>query len=264
MTAVREIPPTPGRRGAPHRAISNEDLQRVMVAGMPPLESAALGDWQLRAADGYTGRANSVLVVGHPDRSTTDAITFCDRWYRERGLKPMYQLPLPLGSDPMQDDLGRELLDTGHDYVMRVLIMTARTQDVAGFRTGHLVEGRPQVDDEWFSFSDEKFADHRGTAQQVFELTDSVFLIAPGAGVARLTFGHGWAGVFGVHVAPDQRRRGIGRDLVVAGAQAAQERGVCLMYLQVTPDNPAVRLYRDLGFTEHHEYWYAQAPALAP
>ena len=37
VTALKEIPPSPSRRGKPHRALSVEDLQRVMVGAWPGL-----------------------------------------------------------------------------------------------------------------------------------------------------------------------------------------------------------------------------------
>ena len=37
-----------------------------MVDGWPPLERGELGGWMLRAAGGFTGRANSVLPLGDP------------------------------------------------------------------------------------------------------------------------------------------------------------------------------------------------------
>ncbi len=39
VTAVKEVPPTPSRRGAPHLALSVEDLQRVMVGAWPAPET---------------------------------------------------------------------------------------------------------------------------------------------------------------------------------------------------------------------------------
>ena len=66
VTALKEIPPSPSRRGKPHRALSVEDLQRVMVGAWPAMETARLGDWVLRASRGFTQRANSVMTAGSP------------------------------------------------------------------------------------------------------------------------------------------------------------------------------------------------------
>jgi N-acetylglutamate synthase len=66
----------------------------------------------------------------------------------------------------------------------------------------------------------------------------------------------GHVGVFDVVTKAAQRGRGIGTallDRVIAEAQAA---GVHTAYLQVSPDNPAIRLYERTGFTVSYEYWY--------
>src|SRR5690606_17215169 len=49
VVATRVIPPRPSRRGAPHRALSVDDLERVMVGAWPPVEREGLGEWVLRA-----------------------------------------------------------------------------------------------------------------------------------------------------------------------------------------------------------------------
>lgn len=67
----------------------------------------------------------------------------------------------------------------------------------------------------------------------------------------------GWAGIFGLHVAPAHRQRGLGRWLTLEAARAASEAGASLTYLQVEPSNePAQCLYRGLGLTTHHDYVY--------
>jgi N-acetylglutamate synthase len=45
VVAAKEVPPKPTRRGAPHRAISVEDLQRVMAPSWGAVEREGLGDW---------------------------------------------------------------------------------------------------------------------------------------------------------------------------------------------------------------------------
>ncbi len=49
-------------------AISIPDLERRAALGWRAPEEERLGDWLLRAADGFTGRANSALANGDPGR----------------------------------------------------------------------------------------------------------------------------------------------------------------------------------------------------
>ena len=106
VVAAKEVPPAPARRGAPHLALSMADLQRVMVEGWPPTERAALGGWMLRAAGGFTGRANSVLPLGDPGMPLPEAVQAAERWYAERQLRPMFTLFGPEGFAVDDDVLG--------------------------------------------------------------------------------------------------------------------------------------------------------------
>jgi ribosomal-protein-alanine N-acetyltransferase len=52
-------------------------------------------------------------------------------------------------------------------------------------------------------------------------------------------------------VRPETRRRGLGADLVRAGAETARARGAVKLHLEVAEDNAAaLALYRSAGFTE--------------
>ena len=81
------------------------------------------------------------------------------------------------------------------------------------------------------------------------------------AGVVRVALADGWAGIFGLHVAPGHRRRGVGRWLALAAARSARDAGATLTYLQVEPSNDAAQqLYRGLGMQPHHDYVYLALP----
>lgn len=52
-------------------------------------------------------------------------------------------------------------------------------------------------------------------------------------------------------VAPEARRQGIGRELLLQSMQRAARRGAVTMYLEVAADNaPALALYRGAGFVQ--------------
>src|SRR5258708_19739629 len=59
-----------------------EELEAAAAQGWRPLEEERLGDWRLRAAEGFTGRANSALAIRDPGLSlaaATDAVPPWDR-----------------------------------------------------------------------------------------------------------------------------------------------------------------------------------------
>ena len=106
-----------------HVSIRVADVERIAALGWRGLDEATLGDWLLRAADGFTGRANSALVLG-PRPQADGWLPRLVRWYADRGLPPMVQIPLPGGEeiDAILDQAGW------------------RTHDMVRFLTGDLAE----------------------------------------------------------------------------------------------------------------------------
>jgi len=74
------------------------DLERIAAAHWRGTEEEWLGGWLLRAAGGFTGRANSALPLGDPGMPLDEAIAAVTRWYRDRGLPPMMAVPTLLDS----------------------------------------------------------------------------------------------------------------------------------------------------------------------
>ena len=80
-------------------------------------------------------------------------------------------------------------------------------------------------------------------------------------GIARMAIQPGWAGIFGLWVHPDHRRRGIASTIVSAIAMVARENNMPAIYLQVSGDNAdGLAFWNGLGFSTHHEYTYLVAP----
>jgi ribosomal protein S18 acetylase RimI-like enzyme len=79
------------------------DLERVAAAHWRGTEEEWLGEWLLRAAGGFTGRANSALPLGDPGLPLDDALAVVTQWYLDRGLAPMIAVPVPLDHDAARD-----------------------------------------------------------------------------------------------------------------------------------------------------------------
>jgi len=268
VVAAKEVPPRPVRRGAPHLAISMGDLERVMVQGWPPVEREALGDWLLRAGGGFTGRANSVLPLGDPGRSLSEAVDFCESWYDQRGLpRHLFALFGPAGFADDEDPLGRELLARGYKPFNHTAVLTAATRALppelphpSGARVRLEPTPSPQWWDAWAAYKNVSLVPEAakavmtGSADQLFASLEVDGVVG---GIARVAFTQSWAGVFALHVTPGQRRTGLAVQLMGALADATRSRGIRSVYLQVLTTNPAATgLYEGLGFSTHHEYRY--------
>ncbi|GAB4081686.1 GNAT family N-acetyltransferase [Modestobacter muralis] len=234
------------------------DLQRVAARGWRAPEEDRLGEWLLRAAGGFTGRANSALVVGDPGLPLPDAVTAVARWYADRGLTPAAMLP---GVQARSADAA--FAAAGWQRGGAVLVLTAPLGAPAAPAVA--VELSPTPDDAWLV----TYADG-GTlppaAHQVLTGAEDVVFAAVrrgpvAAAVARGVLTDGWLGVSAVEVDPGHRRQGLGTALLDALRGWAAERGAHSVYLQVTEDNaPARALYRRAGLIEQHRYWYRRLP----
>lgn len=283
VTAAKEVPPRPSRRGAAHLALSVPDLQRVMIPSWGAVDRQDLGDWVLRASSGFTQRGNSVVPLGDPGLPLADAVDHVERWYAARGLPAKFAVAGPVGFEPADDPLGGLLLARGYVVGSLTRNLTAPARGVAAADPGGPgVTTTSEPTQAWL-------AAYRRTRQTVTGVTESVLQgsprqvfgqILPGGGlsqqlglrsadaagttpvaVARLGLGAGWAGLGAVWTDPAYRGRGLAAHLVARLAEIALREGVSLMHLQVEHDNTAAqRLYERLHFQTHSSYAYLSQP----
>jgi GNAT superfamily N-acetyltransferase len=279
VTAAKEVPPKPSRRGAPHLAITIEDLQRVMTPAWGAVERSTLGDWALRASAGYTQRGNSVVPVGSPGTPLADAVAEVEGWYAARRLPAKFALAGPEGFEPADDPLGALLLARGYTVGSRTLNLTAARETVAANDPGGpAVHIGTELTPQWLEAYRLTRATVPGATEAVLRDSPRVLFasITPGGGLsqqlglrapdaagtrpialARMGIGAGWAGLGAVWTDPAYRGRGLAAHVTAALAEDLRREDVSLIHLQVQHDNhPAIRLYRRLGFDVHSSYAY--------
>ncbi|MGA8045597.1 MAG: GNAT family N-acetyltransferase [Dermatophilaceae bacterium] len=271
VVASRVIPPRPVRRGAPHRSLSVEDLERVMIGAWPPVERATLCQWVLRAGHGFTARSNSALAVGSPGRTLEEALSEVARWYELRSLPTLLTVPVTDVEALDRDALVTVARAAGWRSGEPVLVQTAATAAVRRADAPDVaVEVREHMCDEWYAALATYRTAPRAAAQAVLHGSpDQRFALVRDAGgsvvaIGRLGVSDGWGGLGAMWVAPGHRRRGVGRALVRALADEASALGCVSLHLQVETVNSAARaLYAQVGFSTHHAYAYL-APGAAP
>ncbi|WP_433649136.1 GNAT family N-acetyltransferase [Micromonospora zamorensis] len=112
---AKRVPPT--RRPTAAAVVA---LERAADEAWPAPTRGRIGDWLLRSADGWTGRANSALPIGDPDRPLAAAVNEVERWYAEQGQPAMINTPLPLAAP-----VGTELDARGWTARPPTLVQTA-------------------------------------------------------------------------------------------------------------------------------------------
>lgn len=234
----------------------------------PAPTQARLGSWLLRAAGNWTGRANSALAVGDPDRTLEAAIDAVVEWYAAHGQRALINVPMPLAA-PVNAALDAR----GWAARPLTLVQTARVATLVeavparpDLPTVELADGPTEA---WLGM----VAQHKGDLPpaagriltgvpelvfaHVHDAAGELIAVARGA----VTGPDRWLGVSLVQTAPQARRQGLAAHVLRELGRWGQQRGATRAYLQVEERNAnAVALYRKWGFTTHHTYLTREAP----
>lgn len=219
--------------------------------------------WHLRAAGGYTRRANSMIPLAAPweskawSGSSLDAdLAEGDRFYQAHGLPTIVALPLPL-----YEDLAALLIARKWRSMLDISVMVRIDRNsVDEISKEHLgqIEISPAPDVAWIDAHGRALGNDghsvltSGTPRFLSYVIDNEIV-----GTARVGFARQWSALGAVRVDAKHRRKGIARALVERAINLAQDQGFPFMLLQVDCDNhAAIALYESLGFTHHHRNTY--------
>lgn len=241
------------------------ELELIAADGWRPLEQSTLGDWLLRASEGFTGRANSVLPMGNPGMPLGEAVTTACQWYTARSLPPQFQLPTP-HSESLRD----VLLDLGWTETVLVRVLVADLELVRmrlPTQPGKLaVRTSEQPDAEWLAVYRQGEGGLPAVAERILVNADQPLFASVASSestreqtvaVGRCVVTGSWAGLTAIEVRPEVRRQGLATTIVADLLDQASRRGARHAYVQVAQDNTAaLALYARLGFELHHEYSY--------
>jgi GNAT superfamily N-acetyltransferase len=282
VVAGKPVPPAPARKAPPHLALSALALETAKAAHWRATHTDRVGTppgWLLRAAGGFTNRANSVLPLGDPGLPLAAAVAEVTRWYEAQGLAPQAAAPAPRPDDPDGDVLTaaagafaaagwRHLTGAGAEVLVAPTAELRRPSATppAGLRVALL----DAPDDAWldrYHYRGQQttaagLALLRSAPQQVFAaVTDGAATVAVGRG----SVANGWGGVTAVEVAHEHRRQGLARLVLAVLAEWAWRSGAASTFVQVGETNDAaLRLYLSAGFTRHHTYAYLRRPEPEP
>ena len=118
------------------------ELERTAAAHWRGTEEQWLGDWLLRAAEGFTGRANSALPLGDPGLPLDEALAAVTDWYRARGLPPMIVVPTATGTEPAGQSLDNQLSERRWATRPGPAFVMVADLPLIGIRAGSLPAGR--------------------------------------------------------------------------------------------------------------------------
>ncbi|MGW2815015.1 GNAT family N-acetyltransferase [Streptomyces sp. NPDC001415] len=257
LVAGKVVPAAPARRRGP--AASFEELAPVLARAWQPVESEPLGEWTLRAAAGFTRRANSVLPLGDPGLPLPDALSCVRDWYAARGL-PAY-IQAATGAEGTQERLCADLELAGWEREVSVEVRIAALAPIGDLDADvSRVRLDRAVDEPWLS----RYQRSVTPGEHVLKVLNSGpsvwFATVPGDGAVPAAIGRcvvdgRWAGFMAVEVDPALRRQGLATAVMTALARRALDEGASAAWLQVEADNDGARaLYEGQGFATHHSY----------
>ncbi|WP_169730920.1 GNAT family N-acetyltransferase [Lentzea kentuckyensis] len=230
-----------------------DHLESLCARAWPVLTEVPLGDWLMRAANGFTGRANSTLTCGDPGVPIPRALGAVEGFAREHGIKPTAHVVIASAHEQAIEAAGWHV-DLDHPGGAESLVMTGPLEKFAdGVAESRDLPG-------WWELAagSEVSAAQRhvlGSGGNVcFASTaENGTVVAAVRGAVVEDVLH----VARLAVRPSHRRQGLARRLMGEVAGWGLEQGATTCVLQVAEHNdPAIRLYEELGCTEHHRYRY--------
>ncbi|HLK95537.1 MAG TPA: GNAT family N-acetyltransferase [Nocardioidaceae bacterium] len=264
VVAAKPVPPRPpARRQGPDRRIDADALQRIGDLGWPARTRQRLGEWVLREAAGFTGRANSALALGDPGLPLDDALMVVQAFYDDHDLPALVQAVLGAEVEGRLLDAGWEIARHQEGVLVQVTSMS-RAGPAGRPARGPEVELLDAPTEEWMSVYARAADVPADVVVGVLAGPPVTAFAAVGAGrpggpvaIGRGVVTGDWLGLSAVEVVPSRRREGLARRIVDALLDWGAGHGAEAVYLQTLPDNSAaLRLYGPYGFVTHHRYRY--------
>lgn len=253
----KPIPP----RASVRSRLSPREVEEHVLSLWPEVETASIGDWQLRAAPAYEGRrrrrGNSALAMGDPGVPVAEAAERIVGFYRERGQEPLAQA---VAGSPEESALlayGWRALESGRAHCQLASVPRAlRAATSASNRRSVAPDGANSRRDVPLTAGYKE----EGSRVEV-TLTDGH---GRTAARGRAALDGDWVGLHDLYVDPDRRREGLATAVVANLLDWGASLGATTAWLHVETDNAAaIALYEALGFVTHHMYGYLTTGAPA-
>lgn len=238
------------------------------MACWPPARTLRTSDgWRVGLSAGVTRRANSAVPL-HVPVDVASAVEEVEALYGEHGQRPVIRVGGTVADAVVDHELDRR----GWATLSQTDVLARELGDetaMGALPVSLEVTSAREPDGEWLDtyLAAKTAGRHQQVLTGILASGDAWHLTARDAagprrrvvGVIRVAQADGWSALSCLTVAPDARRRGIGRALTCAALRLAQEQGSTRVFLQVERSNAIARaLYDDLGFVVVDSYAYRE------
>ena len=249
-----------------HLPLEDDDiasLERATLDAVAPPAVQEIEGWLLPFDNSTIGRAKSAVPLRH-DRIEVRDIAMIESLYASRGLQAAYRVADLPGLAPIHAELARggyhaqqpTLVQVGSVSAMRALChdlpACVSTSPQTTWSSVYLAEGFDPVDGA-----------HRVQAlsRSPHMVYASVELNGQSVAAGTAAFSQGWCSIHGMRTLPAHRGRGLAARVLAGLADAATERKLERVFLQVEEGNTAaLALYRRAGFSTAWRYHYWRRP----
>lgn len=233
-------------------------IEEMNFNAWPSLMSVHLDGWLVRQTGGISRRVNSVNALGPGRLTLLERIERSEELFRHWQQRSVFRIT-PL----VEPELEGLLAERGYSVEAPTFVMSA---DVQALEADARVKISEVFEPAWAAASaqmrglssDEAAilsAQHRAIAVPTLWASVNPGDKATGIGVAAIE--RGWAGLHGIHVGKNERRRGLARAISATLLSRAHALGARNAWLQVEQANSAaIPLYKDLGFEVAWTYWH--------
>ena len=237
-----------------------ERIERATIAAVSPEEVQELDGWLLAFDRGTIGRAQCAVPLAHV-ACDLRVIEQIEAQYAARGLPAVFRL----ATNTCFDAVRSELQQRGYAAAKPTWVQTATVQAMRQVTEQPIAEVDPTPDATWTAlFLGEGFDPMDGASRvdSLSRSTSNVYASVRNEGRTlaggAASLSHGWASVHGMRTVLSHRGRGLAGRVLAGLAQAAMQRGLEQVFLQVEANNPAAQaLYKRAGFRTAwmYEYW---------
>ncbi|RCX20705.1 acetyltransferase (GNAT) family protein [Fontibacillus phaseoli] len=236
-------------------------IEELALNNWPALSTLLYDGWVLRFAKGCTKRANSVSPLFGSSLDLEQKILECENIYAANQLPAIFKItPFihPADLDNVLEQKGYQLIDV-------TSMQTMHLNNLAEPRL-HTVKIVEHVDEEWLEqfgrldqASDRKLDTMREMLSNIKTPKGFILLyhdgqvVACGLGVIE----RGYIGLYDIVTDAARRNQGLGEQMILHLLKWGKANGARDSYLAVVANNdPALRLYSKIGFTEAYRHWY--------